>query len=135
MSMFCTAFSASARSAVASSSRGFHSTPAAFKVTEKVVEVADKVCFFLTAQSGAEFSSSGFQVNKKVGQTLASAIEKGEEATEKTKETLGEYMLCCRVPRASLTSCVTLVGTAKDKASEASSVASQKANQVCPQWS
>ncbi|OJT13236.1 hypothetical protein TRAPUB_10255 [Trametes pubescens] len=69
MSMFRTGFSASTRSVVASSSRGFHSTPAAFKVTEKVAEVADKV-------------------NKKVGQTLASAIEKGEEATEKTKETL-----------------------------------------------
>lgn len=73
-------------------------------------------------------------MNKKVGQTLASAIEKGEEATEKTKETLGEYMLCITTTRALLTNCVALIGTAKDKASEASSVAGQKANQVCLQW-
>lgn len=97
MSMFRTAFSASARSAVASSSRGLHSTPAAFKVTEKVAEVADKVRSLLTAQPRTEYSGSGLKVNKKVGQTLASAIEKGEEATEKTKETLGVYMLCSKV--------------------------------------
>lgn len=30
------------------------------------------------------------QVNIKVGQKLASAIEKGEEATQATKETLGK---------------------------------------------
>ncbi|KAL7285826.1 hypothetical protein ACG7TL_000935 [Trametes sanguinea] len=70
MSMLRTAFASSARSAVASSSRGFHTSPVSLKVTEKVAEVADKV-------------------NKKVGKTLASAIEKGEQATEKTKETIG----------------------------------------------
>ncbi|KAI0638984.1 hypothetical protein C8Q77DRAFT_1045321 [Trametes polyzona] len=100
--MIRAAFSASARSAVASSSRGFHSSPAARLVTEKVAEVADKV-------------------NKKVGQGLASAIEKGEVAAEKTKETVGTRNgpdICTRV------------GVAKEKASEASTVAGQKANQT-----
>ncbi len=31
-------------------------------------------------------------MSKKVGKGVASAIEKGEEMTEKTKENLGEYM-------------------------------------------
>jgi hypothetical protein len=31
------------------------------------------------------------QVNKSVGRGLASALEKGEEATEKTKETVGQF--------------------------------------------
>lgn len=43
-------------------------------------------------------------------------------------------MLCVTTTRALLTSRVTLLGTAKEKASEASSVAGQKANQVCLQW-
>ncbi|KAI0771007.1 hypothetical protein BD413DRAFT_476691 [Trametes elegans] len=94
--MLRTAFAATTRSAVASSSRSFHSSPAAYKVTEKVAEVADKV-------------------NKKVGQGLASAIEKGEQATEKTKETIGRCML---------------FWVAKEKASEASTVVGQKANQT-----
>ncbi|KIJ68789.1 hypothetical protein HYDPIDRAFT_37223 [Hydnomerulius pinastri MD-312] len=51
--------------------RHIHVTSVASKsVTGKVSEVADKL-------------------NKKVGQGLASAIETGEKATEKTKETLG----------------------------------------------
>lgn len=32
------------------------------------------------------------QVNKKVGKGLASAIDAGEKAAEKTKETLGIYI-------------------------------------------
>ncbi|KAI6133388.1 hypothetical protein EDD16DRAFT_1531561, partial [Pisolithus croceorrhizus] len=48
-----------------------HNSQVASKtVTEKVADVADKV-------------------NKKVGKGLASAIEAGERATEKTKETIG----------------------------------------------
>ncbi|KAI9450507.1 hypothetical protein BJY52DRAFT_1302232 [Lactarius psammicola] len=51
--------------------RQLHASPAAFKTTtEKVAEVADKV-------------------NKTVGRGLASALETGEQVTEKTKQTLG----------------------------------------------
>ncbi|KAN0100941.1 hypothetical protein V8E55_000925 [Tylopilus felleus] len=51
--------------------RHLHATPwVAKSVKEKISDVADKV-------------------NKKVGEGLASAIETGEKATEKTKKTLG----------------------------------------------
>ncbi|RPD81592.1 hypothetical protein L226DRAFT_606879 [Lentinus tigrinus ALCF2SS1-7] len=90
MSMIRTAFTTTARSAVASSSRQFHASPSAQTITEKVAEVADKV-------------------NKKVGKGLASAIEKGEKATEATKEN---------------------IGVAKEKVAQASQVAGQKANQT-----
>ncbi|KAI0735584.1 hypothetical protein C8Q76DRAFT_287307 [Earliella scabrosa] len=88
MSVLRTAFTTTTRSVVATSSRSFHASPRAQTVTEKVAEVADKV-------------------NKSVGKGLASAIEKGEKATEVTKDNLG---------------------MAKDKATEASRVAGQKAN-------
>ncbi|PCH33248.1 hypothetical protein WOLCODRAFT_93180 [Wolfiporia cocos MD-104 SS10] len=72
MSMLRTAF-ASTAPAVRGSTRAFHGTPAAAKsATETVKEVADKV-------------------NKSVGRGLASAIEKGEEATEASKETLRRW--------------------------------------------
>ncbi|KZT06234.1 uncharacterized protein LAESUDRAFT_726049 [Laetiporus sulphureus 93-53] len=64
MSMIRTAF-ASTTPAVRGASRAFHVSPIAGKtVTEKVKEVAH-------------------EANLKVGRGLASAIEKGEEATEK----------------------------------------------------
>ncbi|KAI0292245.1 hypothetical protein B0F90DRAFT_283385 [Multifurca ochricompacta] len=51
--------------------RHLHASPVACKTaTEKVTEVADKV-------------------NKSVGRGLESAIETGEQVTEKTKQTLG----------------------------------------------
>lgn len=53
------------------------------------------------------------QINLKVGQTLASGIEKSEEATEATKEKTSD-----------------LAGTAKVKADESAEVAKHKANQV-----
>jgi hypothetical protein len=34
-----------------------------------------------------------FQVNKKVGKGLASAIETGEKATKATKDTLGTFQI------------------------------------------
>ncbi|EEB88358.1 hypothetical protein MPER_13843 [Moniliophthora perniciosa FA553] len=75
--------------------RALHSTPVAAKtVTEKVSEVADTV-------------------NKKVGKGLASAIDKGENAAQSTKETISSK-----------------AGEAKQKGSEASTVAGQKANQA-----
>ncbi|KAH9170320.1 hypothetical protein EDB89DRAFT_1326482 [Lactarius sanguifluus] len=53
--------------------RQLHASPTAFKTaTEKAAEVADKV-------------------NKSVGRGLASAIETGEQVTEKTKQTLGKH--------------------------------------------
>lgn len=72
--------------------RAIHASPAAYKtLTEKVSEVADTVgrgakqALLLSAHTENE------QVNKKVGQGLASAIETGEQATEATKEAVGEY--------------------------------------------
>lgn len=66
------------------------------------------------------------QVNKSVGRGLASTIEKGEEATESTKETLGTIVLGEHFD-ALLTS---LSGAASAKTQETASVAGQKANQV-----
>lgn len=70
-------------------------------------------------------------MNKKVGQGLASAIEKGEQATEATKENLGMSI----PPTRHTAWCLKIlpgawIGAAKDKAAKASQVASQKANQV-----
>ena len=70
--------------------RSLHSSPVAAKTaTEKVKEVADKVCYHIFF-SGVEFTDS-VQVNKSVGRGLAHAIEKGEEATEATKEAVGKF--------------------------------------------
>ena len=68
------------------------------------------------------------KVNKSVGKGLASAIEKGEKATEVTKDNLGEYMRT--LAGVGITADEAIQGMAKDKATEASRVASQKANQV-----
>jgi len=60
-----------ARTSLLPTTRQLHASLVASKsVTEKVSDVADKV-------------------NKSVGQGLASAIETGEQVTEKTKETYG----------------------------------------------
>jgi len=76
---------------LAARSRAFHVSPIAGKsATEKVKEAASKV-------------------NMSVGKGLASAIEKGEEATETTKDTLAP---------------------AVGKAKELTGQASQKANQT-----
>ncbi|EPQ61025.1 hypothetical protein GLOTRDRAFT_109267 [Gloeophyllum trabeum ATCC 11539] len=92
--MFRNAISQTSRATLAGS-RQLHSSPVAYKsVTEKVKEVGDKV-------------------NKSLGKGLAGAIEKGEKATEATKETLG-----------------TTAEQAKQKTSEASTVAGQKANET-----
>ena len=68
------------------------------------------------------------KVNKSVGKGLASAIEKGEKATEVTKDNLGEYMHT--LAGVGITADEAIQGMAKDKATEASRVAGQKANQV-----
>ncbi|KAF8203142.1 hypothetical protein BJ912DRAFT_942981 [Pholiota molesta] len=67
-----TATSLASRATVCTRSRrAFHASPAAQKtpLTEKVAEVADKV-------------------NRTVGKSLADALDKGEKATYKAKETL-----------------------------------------------
>ncbi|KAH9836574.1 uncharacterized protein C8Q71DRAFT_758592 [Rhodofomes roseus] len=98
---------ASTTPAVRAGTRAFRVSPAASKsATEKVKEVAS-------------------DVNIKVGRTLASAIEKGEEATEATKETLA--------PAAQKAKEVT--GQASQKASQATGQASQKASQATGQAS
>ncbi|EIN13429.1 hypothetical protein PUNSTDRAFT_58405 [Punctularia strigosozonata HHB-11173 SS5] len=67
--MFRTAITA--RIPALSAARAFHYTPAA-------------------AESAAEkVKKTAKDVNIKVGQTLAAGIEKGEKATQATKETLG----------------------------------------------
>ncbi|KAG0699733.1 hypothetical protein DFH29DRAFT_935589 [Suillus ampliporus] len=71
--MFRNVITSNARVCTVSYTRSIHATPAAGTVTEKVSEMADKV-------------------NKKVGRGLASAIETGERAAGKTKETLGKSM-------------------------------------------
>ncbi|KAJ3860126.1 hypothetical protein EV359DRAFT_49733 [Lentinula novae-zelandiae] len=92
MSLFRTAIS---RVSATSSLRAFHASPAASKtVTEKVSEMAENV-------------------NKKLGQGLASAIEKGEDATSSTKESLRAFFR-----------------SAADKTKEGATVAKQKANQA-----
>ncbi|KAI0963059.1 hypothetical protein AcW1_000247 [Taiwanofungus camphoratus] len=105
MSLFRIALASTApaaRTALASGSRALHASPAAGKsATEKVTEVADKV-------------------NKSVGRGLAHAIEKGEEATQTTKEKLGPT-----IEKAKETT-----GAATQKAKEATGTASQKANQT-----
>ncbi|KAG9223160.1 hypothetical protein PLEOSDRAFT_1070108 [Pleurotus ostreatus PC15] len=84
------AFGASARSA-----RLFHSSfPASKTMVEKVSEVASTV-------------------NKKVGETLASTIETGEQATQATKEAIGSN-----------------AKAAKEQVDKASNMAGQKTNQA-----
>ena len=62
------------------------------------------------------------QVNKKVGKGLVSAIEKGEEATEKTKQSMGEYRGCSSIRvrgPMSRTDCFLIdSGMAKEKANQ-----------------
>ena len=92
MTMLRTAF-ASTAPAVRASTRAFHISPIASKsATEKVKEVASDVCAGLVARRFRPLTPF-LQVNIKVGQKLASAIEKGEEATQATKETLGMSFL------------------------------------------
>ena len=71
-------------------------------------------------------------MNKSVGKGLASAIEKGEQATEATKETLGMSSVYSDLRSPRLTAVI--AGVAKDKAAEKSTVAGQKANQVSVQY-
>lgn len=68
-------------------------------------------CTFLVVPPGSSVPDiTSEKVNKKVGKGLASAIETGESAVQKTSE----------VP-----------GKTKEKASEVSNVAAQKTNQAC----
>lgn len=87
-------------------SRTLHSTPVAFKtVTEKAKDMAETV-------------------NKKVGQGLASVIDKGEQVTQSAKETVGSA--------SEKTKQKTQEGAtvAKQKAQEASATAQQKGHQA-----
>lgn len=104
--MFRTSISSVSRTAI-SSRRCLHSTPVAAKtVTEKVSEVADNI-------------------NKSLGKGLAGAIDKGENATEVAKDTLG---LCSLVELYSqLTS---LPGSVKEKGAEHEETATEKAREL-----
>ena len=72
-------------------SRHIHATPwTSESVKEKISSVSDKVGYVSQARDFKCIPEFSEQVNKKVGQGLASAIETSEKAMEKTKETLGE---------------------------------------------
>lgn len=87
MSMIRIAF-ASTTPALRAGTRAFHISPIATKsATERVKEVASDVRVEVIPHR--TLTELG-QVNIMVGKKLASAIEKGEEATEATKETLGQ---------------------------------------------
>ncbi|KAG1810046.1 uncharacterized protein HD556DRAFT_22997 [Suillus plorans] len=103
--MFRNAITSNARICTASYTRSIHATPAASTVTEKVSEMADKV-------------------NKKVGQGLASAIETGEKAAGKTKETLGSTTASAKQK----------TEDAKQTTQETTEQAKQKVNQVNYPW-
>ncbi|KAG7091086.1 hypothetical protein E1B28_010142 [Marasmius oreades] len=93
--MFRNAITSVSRPLALQGARALHSTPVASKtVTEKVSEVADKV-------------------NKSVGKGLASAIDKGENVAQSTKEVMGSASQ-----------------QAKEKGNEAYDAASQKTNQA-----
>ncbi|KAJ3751008.1 hypothetical protein DFH05DRAFT_1519165 [Lentinula detonsa] len=85
------------RVSATSSVRAFHASPTASKtITEKVSEVADNM-------------------NKKLGKGLASAIDKGEQATASTQDSLAN---AARKTQESATA-------AKQKANQASAGATQ----------
>lgn len=87
MSILRTLASTSARSLVAA--RSIHTSPVARRtVTEAVKETVQKVCLSDLCSPWQALICS-LQVNIGVGQTLAKGIEKGEEATAATQETVG----------------------------------------------
>jgi len=75
--------------------RQLHASPVAAKVgPKKVAEVADEVpCNAARYTPHAPRSPVCLQINKTLGKGLASAIESGENLTEKTKETLGAAII------------------------------------------
>jgi len=83
-----------ARTSLHPTNRQLHASLVASKTaTEKVSEVADKVCartpFPTKGNVCTNRDGTGLQVYKSVGRGLGSAIETGEQVTEKTKETYG----------------------------------------------
>ncbi|KAI0733952.1 hypothetical protein C8Q72DRAFT_792168 [Fomitopsis betulina] len=114
MSMIRIAF-ASTTPALRAGTRAFHISPIATKsATERVKEVASDVRVEVIPHR--TLTELG-QVNIMVGKKLASAIEKGEEATEATKETLGLKLTKNIAPAA-------------EKAKQAAEQARQRANQT-----
>lgn len=131
MSLLRTALvSSNARVVFASSStslRSFHASPLAAKsATEKVKEVADNVRrpTYRPVEWNPDVLS---QVNKSVGRGLASAIEKGEEVSEATKETVGTSHQASRSRSPSDIMCT---GATTEKVKQSADVAGQKANQT-----
>lgn len=107
-------------------SRSLHSTPAAYKtVTEKAKEMADTVRRFALNDGISLLTwTSNEQVNKKVGQGLASAIDSSESVAQATKETVGSASQATKEKTQEGAS------MAKEKTEEVSSMAKQKGNQV-----
>lgn len=77
------------RTTIIRSARLFSTSTTVRKTTtEKVKETGDMVSEIVFVALSALFMIV-FQVNKKVGKTLAAGIEKGEQVTESAKDTLG----------------------------------------------
>ncbi|KAI0249471.1 hypothetical protein BJV78DRAFT_1227658 [Lactifluus subvellereus] len=94
-----------ARASSLPTARQLHASPIASKTpTEKVAEVAGKV-------------------NKSVGRGLASAIETGEQVTEKTKQTIGATK--DRAAGDAKSTAAKLKGTAHELTEKASGLASE----------
>jgi hypothetical protein len=74
------------------------------------------------------------QVNKKLGKTLAGAIETGEQAAETTKDTLSmcSHFVSACPPLTHLFIAESTTEEGKQKAGEAASFAGQKKNEVHP---
>jgi hypothetical protein len=92
-----------------------HSAPVLHKtITEKAKEIADTVFFFrIIVESIGIDVAVHIQVNKKVGQGLASVLDKGENVTQSAKETVRS------AARAT-----------EEKSKESSGLAKQKGNQA-----
>jgi hypothetical protein len=69
-----------------SSRRALHVTPIAAKT---VSETAQDVRLLICQWEYIDETTTGIQVNMKVGKGLASAIEKGEQVAAATKEAVG----------------------------------------------
>ncbi|KAF9243757.1 hypothetical protein BU15DRAFT_71883 [Melanogaster broomeanus] len=110
------------RSAVPRTTRGLRSVRAMDSYTRHV-HAATPVNAKSVRDKVSEVAKK--KVNKKVGEGLASAIETGEKATEKTKQTLG----------ASTKSAKQRAAEAKQTAHETGEQAEQRVEEVCDAYS
>ena len=70
------------------------------------------------------------QVNKSVGRGLASAIETGEQVTEKTKETFGSHTFLYECAYSACIDDPQNIGETKDRATEGAKSGAEKSKEV-----